>query len=322
VQLDELTKTNPEAKPDEQFTQTSVQIALSRSMRTRLEIGKFINDFRTDLSYQEVLRLGAELSSICRTNSVLFQSFTSDQAHPTAFQSKLLVLLTHRSLLALHHPFAVRAKPDPTFYYSRKVCLETSRFILSHPPILINSPTSDEDYRRLRLLGTALFRDVPLKATSIVCEELITQLEEEKLSFISPPSSLSRKELRKVVEDYVELTRLRIEAGETNIKGHVFFSCLLAKVDAMQAGDSVEKAVVVALKTSLEAAYRLLRTRTEENCPAPVETRISFEKQLDIVVVDSQSYWFRINDMVSFCQFLYHTRKLVRCDFVRCLNWQ
>ncbi|KAL2071166.1 hypothetical protein VTL71DRAFT_12401 [Oculimacula yallundae] len=295
IQLDELTTASTEPKPDEQFTQTSVQIALARSMQIRLEIGRFINDFRIDLSYQEVLRLGAELSSICRTNSVLFQSFASDPAPPSTFQSKLLVLLTHRSLLALHHPFAVKAKSDATFYYSRKVCLETSLYILS--PAITTNPSS-EDYNQLRLRGTALFRDVPLKATSVVCEELIIQLEEEKRSFTSPPSSTSRKELRKVVEDYVVLTRLRIEAGEMNIRGHVFFSCLLAQVDAMQADESVEQAVVIALKASLEVAYRLLKTMTEGNCPAPIETRHGFEKQLDNMLVGDQSEWFRIEDLI------------------------
>lgn len=301
VQMDEGAKMAPAPKPADHFTQSSVQVALVRSLPIRLEIARFINDFRSDFSYGETLRLAARLSSLCRTNSLLFQSFRTDQSRPSAFQVKLLDLLTHRFLLALHHPFAIKAKANPTFYFSRKVGLEISLSLLSHPFPSRDSRPPHDDYARLRLLGTGLFRDVPLLATSTICAELINQLEEDKFSFTPVASSLSRKELRKAIEDYVGLTALRIKHGETSVKGHVVFSCLLAQVDAMQSGLSVDQGVTNALRNSLDHCYRMLRSRTDENAVyAPVDTEAtSNSRQADVVGVDGLQDWLLRDDLVS-----------------------
>lgn len=275
-QLDEANKTmtTPHSKPVEEYTRTSVQIALMKSFSLRLEIARLLNDFRSESSYDKTLQLASRLSSLCKANHLLMQSWRSEMTHPSTFQIKLLDLLTYRFLLSLHHPFAMKAKTDPTLYFSRKVSLEVSISLLSRRQLAADSPTSDDDYTRLRLTGTGLFRDVSVQAISTICEELIHQLEEEKTSFMPVCSSFSRHDLRRMVEEYVELLDLRIKNGETNVRGHLLYSCLLAHIDALQTNSSVEQAIGNALKKSLDLCYRRLKARADEIGVPPADIRL------------------------------------------------
>lgn len=257
----------PVPKPSDTFTQTSVQIALMKSLPIRLEIAALINDFRIDLSYDTILRLGADLTAICRSNQLLFQSFRKEKSQLTAFHAKMLGLLTHRFLLSLHHPFAIKAKTDPTYYFSRKVCREYSLSLLSSSSPSLETRLTDE-YTRLRIVGGGLFRDVPVHAAMITSQELVSQLQEDSSSFISTSDALSRRELHKAIEDYVELTLSRIKAGEVNVKGYVFASCVLAQINAIQTGTSIEQSVLQASAKSLEVCSQLLKSRVEESASA------------------------------------------------------
>lgn len=294
----------PIPKPMEQYTRTSVQIALMKSLPVRLEIARFLNDFRSKLSYDKTLQLASRLSFICRANYLLFQSFHGELSHPSIFEIKLLDLLTYRFLLALHHPFAMKAKTDPTLYFSRKVSIEVSLSLLSHPSRAPgDARTLDDDYERLRLTGTGLFRDVAVQAISTICEELINQLEEEKSSFTPVSSSFSRRDLHKIVEEYVDLLDLRIKYGETNIRGHLLFSCLLAHIDALQANHSIEQAISTALKKSLDNCHRILKTRADES---GATTQLDAEvdapgngRHYDMGGVEGAQDWFVTDEMVS-----------------------
>jgi hypothetical protein len=151
--------------------------------------------------------------------------------NPPPSRSSSSNFLTHRFLLALHYPYAIKAKTDRSFYYSRKVCLETSLFILSH-----ETQSQNDLYCRLRLRGGGIFRAVPLQAICYISGELIHQLENEKVYFNISSTALSRRQLRKAIKDYVELTAARVQSGETNVKGHVLFTALMAQIDAIQNG--------------------------------------------------------------------------------------
>lgn len=262
LQIDEDTKSSPGSKPIYTFTQTSIQIALLKSLPIRLEVAKTLNHFRSDSSYDETLRLGAELTAVCRSNSLQFQSFNPDQSQLTAFHKKLFDLLTHRFLLALHHPFAVKAKTNPTYYFSRKICLESSLLLLSYSP---SSQPMDlgiqDDYTRLKLLGKGQFRGVLMHAIMAVCLELMNQLQEDSSPFPSAFKTLSHQELHHAIEDFVDHMLLRIKAGETNVKAYIFLSCILGQINAMQAGTPVEQSMSDSLKRSAEVSYRLLRER-------------------------------------------------------------
>ncbi|KAL2045405.1 hypothetical protein ABVK25_012117 [Lepraria finkii] len=278
VQINEGTTTPPTSKPLDTFTQTSTQCALMRSLPIRLKVVKVLNSVRSDPSYEDTLRLGTEITNACRSDSLLFQSFlvapsSTNQTRPTAFQIKFLDLLSRRFLLSLHTPFAQKANDNITYYFSRRVCLEASLLLLSYSvsPPLHGMQVRDDDYTRLRVFGRGLFKSILLHASATMCLELIMQLVEDS----SPStSSLSRKELYSAVRDSVEITRRRVLAGETSVKGHVFFACALAQIDAMQSGISSEQPVKNAAMASLESCYAMLEARAARIACLPIDDEL------------------------------------------------
>ncbi len=271
LQIGETIKTPPVPKPMDAFTQTSVQIALARSLLVRLEVVKYINHFRSETSYDETLRLGAELTTACRSNALFLRSFifssppSTDQEQPTEFQTKMLDLLTRRFLLALHRPYAVKENTNHIYYFSRKVCLETSLLLLSYyspSSHLSDAVPQEDDYARLTILGGGMFKGVFLHANTTICLELINQFQEDSSPFHTVSMhSLSRKEMRKALEDSLDLAARRIEAGETNVKGHMSVSCALGQVDALETGAPIEQGILEPALKSVKTCNGLLRAR-------------------------------------------------------------
>jgi hypothetical protein len=66
------------------------------------------------------------------------------------------------------------------------------------------------------------------------------------------------------------LSLARIEIGETNVKSHLLYCCLLAHTKAVQAGTDVKAALRGAIDSSLDGSYSALRTRLEGPSP-PME---------------------------------------------------
>jgi hypothetical protein len=272
--LDEQTKNYPPRKPDSVFTDTSIQITLLRSLRTRLEICRLINDFRSNPPYEKVLSLSTELTSHIRSHSQLYHASKSTKHRFTTSHKNLLDLLSRRFILALHHPFAVQARTDPRYYFSRKMALDTSMIILSHPE---TGDSSAEDFTRMRLISWGLFKEVISRCSTAVALELITQINEDSsISTDMPGSSagsISRKPLHDAVEMLVSLARRRVEFGvETNVKCYLFLSLLQAQTRAMERGEDVLGAITVRAKVAAEEAYGLLRkqvTHTPVDGPTP-----------------------------------------------------
>jgi hypothetical protein len=278
TQMDDDKKSLPIPMPMSVYTQTTLQIALTKTLPLRLKIAKLVNDFRSEPSYDETIRLGSELQKAYRTMTQQFQSFRNNQAHPSAFQAKLFHILNRRFLLMLHHSFAEEAITSPIYYFSRKVCFETSLTLLS--PYSPSQPddrattVEDEDMYRLKLIGGGLFRGVPLHASLITSLELITQLQESHSSFISAADSMVRQQLYQAIKDYTELSAERVKAGETNIKGHVFSACILAQINALQTGAPVEHAMLDVLRKKLESSYNLLQERAGKSPARPSSDEI------------------------------------------------
>lgn len=121
-------------KPLTTFTDTSVQIALTKSFPTRLAIARHVNDFRNNDAYDAVLRLNAELRSACQSLSATLQSFRpsargglrAGYIRPSTFQLRFLEHLTQRSFLSLNQAYLAASQTDPKFYFSRKVSVDTA----------------------------------------------------------------------------------------------------------------------------------------------------------------------------------------------------
>jgi hypothetical protein len=130
--ISESTTVMPNQRPNHVFTQTSIQISLCKSLRTRLGIVHFVNSFHLEPSYDDVLRLGQEINKACNDASRLTQSYPAYLPRPTAFQTSLLDIHIRRFVLEVHRPFFVKSQTDPRYYFSRKVRLENALEIFSH----------------------------------------------------------------------------------------------------------------------------------------------------------------------------------------------
>jgi hypothetical protein len=252
--------------PMEHYTQSSIQILLARALPIRLKIVRFVNDFRPGLRYQEALALSKELVEEMRRSNHLIETWRKSTAAPsiTPFQTETFNILMHRFLLALHYSYALKAKDEPLFYYSRKVCLDSSLAMLS-PPISERDPA----FYRLALHGRSAFQDSYIAAANFLNEYISAeQASSTHLLLPSPASPSPNSALIAALEGHMPLSLARLEIGETNVKSHLAYCCLLAHAKAVQGGGDVKAALKGAINFSLEGSYTALRTRLEG--PSPV----------------------------------------------------
>ena len=257
--IGESTKQAPTPKPESTFTRASVQILLRKSLAVRLDIVKTINDFQLEPSYDAVLALSTKLTNACRESALWARIYSSASSGrvPTTFHRNLIDYLLRRFQIGLHRPYAMKARTDPRFYYSRKICTEVG--------VAIGSPEPDPDFERLLLLGGIPYREISLHAAQTVCLELINQLEEDKADLLPSSQSRARQQpIRESVSRALEWSRQRIEADETNIKPYIFFNMVVAQIEAMEVGSPPEPAILAAAKTSVETCLELLKARTAD----------------------------------------------------------
>ena len=247
------------AKPMEELTQSSIQILLMKTAPIRLKIARVINNFRSTLSFEEVLNLSSKLSEALKTCSDLISSYCMSSTPPTPFQTKMFDLLVQRFVLVLHQPFAVQAMVNPAYYYSRKLCHDTSLLLTSHL-----ARSGDDDFYHLRLCSKGPLRVVYAQCALYLCGELTDQSEANRAPSANLANTFMPKELSKAVNNYLELAVARMSyGGEKSIKCYVLVSCLLAQADAVHEGMPVDQAVSKALKKSLETAYSLLKSQAQ-----------------------------------------------------------
>jgi len=275
--LDEHTALPPTPKPEHVYTRTSVQIELLKSLKTRLEISQLINNFRSEPSYDEVIRYGQDITKACNNANRLMKSYPASLPRPTALQRNLLDILVRRFLIHVHRPFAVRSQSDPRYYFSRKVCVDAALVIFfhsgaedlpaDHPPHVV------DDYTRLKTVGGGFFKEVIVDAAIIIIIELIHQLEEDAASGL-PPSAASRAARApqyQALHAMIDLAAARIRMGENNVKGHLFLSAAAGQVDALTTGAPPERCIAEAATRSAQFCLELLRARTKNHPPLDQE---------------------------------------------------
>ncbi|EDN07413.1 predicted protein [Histoplasma mississippiense (nom. inval.)] len=245
------------------------------------------------ISAGSLLRVAIELIAIHRDNSHhLFNTAHPSQygaTQPSIFQVQSVSILTNRFLLALHHPFAVKAKTDPKYYFSRKICMDAALHILSpnnhtdneedDANVTANSNANTlphgNDFECLKLHAGGLIRSSIMYAQFAISLELIYQLQEDRpapfpsntFPLSSPSSSATqtwRRELHAATQNYMRLTMRRIQMGETNVKGYIFSSCILAQIKAMEAGASEVNAYIMeAAKEAVDQCHTWLKERAK-----------------------------------------------------------
>jgi len=256
------TKPRPTVLPMEQHTQSSLQILLARSIPVRLRIVRFVNDYRQGLRYPEALAMSKELVEEMRRSNTLIEGWRNSGAPITPFQIEVFNVLMYRSLMALHYSFALKAKDEPLFYYSRKVCLDSALAVLT-PPVSERDPV----FYRLALRGRSAFQDVYTAAANFISEYI--SAERASSAFLLPSVGVSPDDgLVAAIENHKPLTLARIESGETNVKSHLLFCCLLAYTKSVRGGTDIKQALRNTINTSLEDSYTALRTRLDGPSPA------------------------------------------------------
>ncbi|RDW58451.1 hypothetical protein BP5796_12381 [Coleophoma crateriformis] len=257
-------------KPIHLFTQTSIQIQLLKSLPTRYQIARQINDFQSSASYDDILRLGTEMNMACNESTIRMNEYTSSIPRPTMLQRNLLDLTTRRFLLALHRPFAIKSKEDPRYYFSRKVCLDTALIVASHTSSSPGDPQplpgKTDDYTRLRTVGSGFYKEITIYAGVLVGIELSMQLEEEAASGLPPTRSaaIGRAPLHKVLRDIVELSAARVQFGDNGVREYIFLSAVMAKMEALEKGTNPEHAMKEMAQLSAQNYLEMIKARTNQ----------------------------------------------------------
>ena len=178
---------------------------------------------------------------------------------PSIFHNNLIQLSIRRFLQTLHLPFALKARKDPHFYFSRKVCLEQA--------LIIATPQPDEDFKQLTSLGGGMFREIMTLGAFGLCLELITQLEEDSVNLSVEINRAQRKPYRDAIQAVIDLAEERLHLGETNVKGYLFLSMALGQIDAMENGVVIEEGIYNAAKQSATKGHEILISRLAWRIP-------------------------------------------------------
>ncbi|KAK0384093.1 hypothetical protein NLU13_8182 [Sarocladium strictum] len=252
--------------PEESFTEVSLSIALRRTFPQRLAVVKFLNDLSSSGTYEETLRLHAELREAYKTLGRTLQLLNGSSTWPARSQFKIHVVefIMHRYLSALHLPYFGLALHETAYAFSRKVVVDSSLKIWravcpSSAPLCSSSlslaapdqhprgaglaatstvPSSnreghDELLPRLATCSAGFYPTVAIQAALLIAVELRTQLQEEDI-FLGP--AMLRPDLFSVLNEAKAWCLRALEAGETNVKGYLLMSLVAAQIEGLMRG--------------------------------------------------------------------------------------
>lgn len=285
---DQLVTEDPVPKPEDDYTQVSIAIALRKTFPLRLAITKFLNNLGSHGTYEEALRLDAELraayKALCRT----LQGCNLSAGHsPSQFEIRVVDFLMSRYLSSIHIPFFGPLN-EPVYAFSRKVVIETSlkiwRAAYPSSSIMAAQSRSDtvssdrEDLARLTACGSGFFRTVAFQASFIIAVELKTQLQEEESLRPVP----LRPDLLAVLDDAKTWSLRCIEAGETNVKGYLLMCILAAQIKGLMQGLGKDEFPELLVKTAEEAEERCLPMLEEMAAQGQTEGTVDGLNQMSV----------------------------------------
>lgn len=258
-------------EPPEVPTQTSVQLAILKSLTLRLDLVRNTNDFRGSQPYDEILRLNSELTKACRELSRTLSSLRSKagglaRVRITTFHISMAEMFLYRCFHALHQTVIAKSFDDHRFYFSRRMCLDSALKLAHLWGLSGPYPASPEDgvadFQRLVVNGTGMFRYIPTQALFFIAVELIHQKRGQSSSLGYLPS-LGDSDLRACLAAAQTWTIERVRAGETNGKGHCFAAAALGHVDALSAGLDEKQVDEAILRAATDSAIRCLQALRE-----------------------------------------------------------
>ncbi|PLB49012.1 hypothetical protein P170DRAFT_455805 [Aspergillus steynii IBT 23096] len=257
---EQLTTDSPVPGLENHFTQTSIAIALHKTFPARLAVAKFLNDISSHGSYEELLRLDADLRASYRVLTRTLHGYESgSEPSPSQFSTRMVHFIMHQYVSALHKPYFGPALRQTAYAFSRKVVVETSLKIwyAVYPASSFTGSRSGnaafssdhDDFARLAVCGSGFCRTVALQATLLIACELRTQLQEDE--GLGPVTL--RPDLLSVIEDVKTWCVRCIEAGETNIKAYLLGCVIAAQVQGLMRGLGADEIPQLLAKAATEA---------------------------------------------------------------------
>lgn len=259
---DEINESTTELQPHPKtnFTETSLQLILLDSLPIRLRVLQLLNGLHSDLSYNDVLALDLALTDAYRAKACFLRR--NDHHGVSTFHRNVLDLLLRRFMIPLHCPFASKARTNPLFHYSLKAGLDAAMAIVS--------PEPDDRFSHLMKVAGGLFKEGIRYATSMIGLEFIAQTEARRLDGTLHCNTRHRDALKQAMEDTIEIYAERLRRGETNIKGHLFLSMMMAQAEAIEAGTQRDLKMAQSAKESLEFSLAILKAQADNvSSPSP-----------------------------------------------------
>lgn len=265
------------------YTQNFYQTLLTKTLHLRYRIVKKINSLKFNLTYDDALQMGDEISRAMQDASSLFEENASimlpEESGRHRFAQSLHLFIMRKFLLALHRPFSLSVVRLPKCSYSRKICLEESLGILSQMEL---PPTPDAiQYPHINQLGSGMYRNEIFHAGVTVCVELSLQANEQRsstgmngvnssvlMSMIQSQQVVMMEAVKRTIEDFGR----RIGSGLKGGKSYFLLSIILASVQSRLKGEDHLCNVDAASKRAIRIATEMLNGRSYHDAVFTVDT--------------------------------------------------
>ncbi|KAJ4290529.1 hypothetical protein N0V90_010746 [Kalmusia sp. IMI 367209] len=274
---DQLENEDAVPRPENDLTQATISIALRKTFPARLAVTKFLNDFSSSGTYEETLQLDLKLRTAYKTLRNTLRAFDSRTGNlPSDFQVRMIDTIIHRYMCVLHAPFFVPSLYDAKYAYSRKATVDSAlkMWYAGHPvsESLGGSLSNDtalikrDDYQRIVTCGHGFLRSATMQSVMMIGVEMKTQLQED--DGLSPTPL--RRDLLAILEEAKRWSLRCMEAGETNVKGHVFTTLMLAYAQGLARGlerTEIAKSLIEGAQIAEDIGMAILEKMVEQDMP-------------------------------------------------------
>ncbi|OAQ96880.1 hypothetical protein LLEC1_04350 [Akanthomyces lecanii] len=261
---DQLLELDPVPRPPHECTQMTLALALRETCSQRLDALRFLNDVSSGGSYEETLRLDAELRASYKLLGQRLQSCRGQgaKASLTSIELRVLDIIMYRYLTALHVPYFVAAMQEAKYAYSRAVVVDCALKVwtsLAGSPsirgaVSVSPPPPSFDatdhLRRKVTRGMGFFTIAAMHSALLVVMELRAQLRES--SGLGP--KLLRPDLLAVLQQSQAWSLEVIRAGHTNVKGYLLLRIIAEHIDGMSRSLSQEALVENLLRAAMDVS--------------------------------------------------------------------